>query len=140
MRRALVRVTVAVAALVVAALGWMAWDAPGSLDTAFASRTADAGGVKVTVTPLRLDSRDARFQVSLDNHVVDLAPDVVTEATLSVGPAEWGPARWDGAGAAGHHLAGELVFAARGPLEGAVRLTIGGLSSPATFEWDVEQP
>lgn len=136
MRRTLAGLTLAVAAV---ALAWTLSGTSGDPEDpgAAAPRSADASGVEVTVTPLRLDEEGAVFRVSLDTHTVDLEPDVATGSTLRVGAAEWGPPRWVGESATSHHLAGQLAFTAQGSLGGAMELTIAALPAPATFRWDV---
>jgi hypothetical protein len=135
------RALIAVAVVSAAAVTWtlLRPTAAGEEAVPLPSRTTDAGGVEVAVTPVRVDGDGAVFRLGLDTHTVDLDVDPADNAALVVGATAWGPARWDGDGAGGHHREGELTFPARGPAEGPVRLTIGGLPTPVLFEWDLGQ-
>ena len=97
-------------------------------------RTADAGSVKVAITPTRFDNRGARFAITLDTHSGDLSTDLES-ATLSVDGTAWTGARWNGDGPSGHHRAGSLGFTAGGPARGTARLTISGFSKPVVATW-----
>jgi hypothetical protein len=129
-RRALIA-SLAVAAL---AAGWMLLRADGPAPAGLPARTAEAGGVEVTATPVGIDTAAAVFDLAFDTHTVDLELDPAA-AVLVVGSTRWGPARWDGDAAGGHHRSGRLTFPARGPASGAVQLTIDGLSGPVRFDW-----
>lgn len=136
MRKALIVAGVAAAV----ALGWTLVQATGDGSGPLASQTADAGGVEVEVVPVRLDQDGALFEVALDTHTVDLDAGLSSTTELLVDATPWGPARWQGDPAGGHHREGRLVFDAQGPATGAVQLTIDGLPSPVIFVWDLEQP
>jgi hypothetical protein len=123
------------AAAAVAFAWWLvrpAADPPGELT----AQVEDVGGVEVAVTPVRLDDETALFEVAFSTHTVDLAVGA-DEMELVVGPVPWGPARWDGDPAGGHHRSGQLSFPARGPATGSAVLSIGGLPEPVTFEWSL---
>jgi hypothetical protein len=130
MRRALI------AALAVAALagGWVFLRADGPAPASLPSKTAEAGGIEVSATPLGIDTAGAVFEIAFNTHTVDLDLDPA-DAVLVVGSARWGPARWDGDPAGGHHRSGRLTFPASGPASGAVRLTIDGLPQTVNFDW-----
>lgn len=140
MRRRLIPIAIAVvviAAIVIAVVATRD-DGGGADDTAsspFATRTAEAGEVTVEATLGRLDDGGAAAQLVFDTHSVELDLDVAAGATLTVGGTAWPTQGWDGDGAGGHHREGELRFAAAGPVDGDVTLTITGLSEPVTFRW-----
>jgi hypothetical protein len=126
------------AAILVALAVWLlgpAAEDPGRLVT----QTADAGGVDVTVTPVRLDDDSALFEVAFDTHTVELTVEAADTA-LFVGSVRWGQATWDGDPAEGHHRSGRLFFPAQGPAAGPAVLSIGGLPQPVTFEWSLGPP
>ena len=99
------------------------------------ARTVSAGGVEVTITPIRIDSTGAVFEVAFDTHSGDLALDVAKASELQVDGTAWGEASWSGDSPGGHHRKGELRFAAGGPAQGDVRLSIGGLPGRAEATW-----
>jgi hypothetical protein len=134
-RGALIGLGAAVAVVLAWWLPRPAADGPGAL----AAQVADAGGVEVTVTPVRLDDEDALFEVAFSTHTVDLAVEA-SDTELVVGPVRWGPARWDGDPAGGHHRSGQLSFPAQGPAVGPAVLSIGGLPEPVTFQWSLGDP
>jgi hypothetical protein len=126
---------IAAVAVALVALGWWLLRPAVAGPDALAAQTADAGGVEVTVTPVRLDGETALFYVSFNTHTVEL--DIEPhDIGLLVGSVGWGPARWDGDPAGGHHRSGRLSFPAQGPVGGPVQLSIGGLPAPLTFEWN----
>ena len=116
-----------------------AWDVTGSDGPAAAgalpSRSAKAGPVEVTVTPTRVDSTGATFEVVLDNHEVDLTMDLAGGATLTVGSTAWGAASWSGDGPGGHHRKGTLSFPASGLRGDRLVLTLSGLPEPVELQW-----
>jgi hypothetical protein len=126
------------AAVAVALAWWVLRPAADGLD-ALAAQSADAGGVEVTVTPMQLDDDTARFEVAFDTHTVDLTVNA-EDTVLLVGSVRWGPPRWDGDPAGGHHRSGRLSFPAQGPAVGPAVLSIGGLPAPVSFEWNLGQP
>jgi hypothetical protein len=130
MRRALIT------ALTVVALagGWVLLRGDGPAPAGLPARTAEAGGIEVTATPVAIGTAEAVFEIAFNTHTVDLDLDPTT-ALLLVGMTPWGPASWDGDPAGGHHRSGRLTFPARGPSSGAVQLTIDGLTGPVVFDW-----
>ena len=100
-----------------------------------AARSVNAGGVDITITPVRVDSTGAVFEVAFDTHSGDLTLDVAGVSELRVDGTTWGEASWSGDSPGGHHRKGELRFRAGGPALGDVRLSIGGLPGPAEARW-----
>jgi rhodanese-related sulfurtransferase len=106
-------------------------------------RTASAGGIAVTVTPLNLSNfADAtiEFELVMDTHAGDLAFDLTTIATLKgERQGEVAPTGWSG-GRGGHHLSGKLTFPA-GTLrkEDRIILTLKGVGGARelVFEWEI---
>lgn len=112
-------------------------------------RVREAGGVRVTVTPLDLAAggETLAFEVALDTHTGDLAFDLADRAFLRTDQGQEVKAlAWDG-GQGGHHLRGRLSFPARDPsgrplLREGVRVLelilrdIGG-SPELRFRWEV---
>lgn len=126
----------AAVAVTLVALGWWLLRPAVAGPDALAAQTADAGGVEVTVTPVRLDGETALFAVVFDTHTVELRMEAA-DSDLRVGSVRWGPARWDGDPAGGHHRSGLLSFPAQGPVTGLAVLSIGGLPAPVSFEWSL---
>jgi hypothetical protein len=87
------------------------------------TRTAQIGGVSVSVTPLNLAERDAAttdFKIVMDTHSDALPSNMLASAVL-IGQAgkESQPLTWSG-GRGGHHLSGKLSFPATGREEGGI--------------------
>lgn len=101
-------------------------------------RTVDAGGVLVTIDPVRLDADGGEFEVSLDTHEGDLGINLARAARLEVSGNVWEEASWSGDPPGGHHREGVLRFSAVGPAAGDVRLTIEGLPGPVVATWTVD--
>jgi hypothetical protein len=99
------------------------------------ARNVSAGGVEVTITPVRIDSTGAVFEVAFDTHSGDLAFDIARASELEVDGTAWGEASWSGDSPGGHHRKGELRFRASGPAQGDVRLSIGGLPGSVEATW-----
>lgn len=79
------------------------------------TRTAEAGGVTVQVTPLNLNDPAAetlRFAVVMDTHSVDLGVDLAQLATLQAGVNEVKALEWQAPPGGGHHVSGALSFPA----------------------------
>ena len=100
-------------------------------------RTVEAGAVKVTIVPTKLDASGATFAITLDTHSVDLSMDLAAAAVLDVGGVGWTVEGWTGAEPGGHHREGELRFTASGSVTGTARLTISGLPGPVEATWNV---
>lgn len=107
----------------------------GPAGSGLTARTISAGGVEVTITPIRIDSTGAVFEVAFDTHSGDLALDVAKASELQVDGTAWGEASWSGDSPGGHHRKGELRFPASGPAQGDVRLSIGGLPGSVEARW-----
>lgn len=103
----------------------------------FATRTASAGPVEVSVTPRAVSAGGARFAVELDNHEVDLTGDYAGTSSLTIDGKRWANARWSGDGPGGHHRSGTLSFDAAGPASGPMELQLGGLPTSVTLRWSV---
>lgn len=99
------------------------------------ARNVSAGGVEVTITPVRIDSTGAVFEVAFDTHSGDLALDIARASELQVDGTAWGEASWSGDSPGGHHRKGELRFRASGPAQGDVRLRIRGLPGSVEATW-----
>lgn len=121
------------AALVLSACG----GDDGTGGAGLAARTATAGSVEVTITPIRLDANGAAFTVAFDTHSGALDLDVAAHARLTVAGTDWGDPTWTGGGPGGHHRAGTLRFAAAGAARGAARLAIDGLDQPVAATWSL---
>lgn len=138
-RRTLAVVAViVVVALAVVALAAVAWWPPRPDDTTasgFTERTAQAGAVEVTMTPITLDASGAVFQLTLDTHTVPLDLDMATAAQLRVNDRVTDGAGWDGQGPGGHHREGTLRFSAPVPAGASVELRITGLPTDAIASW-----
>jgi hypothetical protein len=116
--------------------------AAGAEDRAVASltKTAQVGGVYVSVTPLNLTERGSAtidFTVALETHSGSL-PDVLNSASLiRQGGGETQPLTWSG-GKGGHHLSGKLSFpgAGRGK-DGVITMVLKRLDGrgDARLEW-----
>jgi hypothetical protein len=106
-------------------------------------KTAEVGGVTVSVTPLNLTASGSAtldFQITMDTHAGALPSDMLKVAKL-VGEkgAETLPLAWSG-GRGGHHLSGRLSFPAVGSeSEGAFTLFLKGVGgrNDMRFEWKV---
>ncbi len=86
-------------------------------DGANLTRIHESNGVRVSVTPLNLEtpSDTLEFEVALDTHTKDLDFDLAALAFLRTDQGEEVRAlAWDG-GRGGHHLRGRLSFPSRGP-------------------------
>lgn len=140
MRRSVI-VAVLVVLVVAVAAGWLV-NRDGDGGTAapavagLESKQVDAGPVTVEITPVQFDADGAAFSVVFDNHVQDLEMDLPAEAELAVDGVVWPAREWSGDPPGGHHREGELTFDHGGPANGAVRLTIGGLSDPVVVMWE----
>jgi hypothetical protein len=106
-------------------------------------KTAEIGGVTVSVTPLNLAERGPTtidFQIVVDTHAGALPSNISAIAKL-VGEkgAETPPFAWSG-GSGGHHLSGRLSFPAAGSEEkGVLTLVLKSVDgrNDMRFEWNV---
>ena len=106
-------------------------------------KTAEIGGVSMSVTPLNLAEREATtidFQIAMDTHSGALPSDMLASARLvEEGGAEIAPLAWSG-GKGGHHLSGRLSFPAAGSEKLAVLTLVlrsAGGRNDARFEWSI---
>ena len=93
----------------------------------------DRGDVIVVVTPIILKQRqEAKFDVALDTHSVELSYDLLTVSSLNDDKGNsLKPLSWSG-GTGGHHLKGQLVFPPLSAKAKSVKLVIAGISG---FDW-----
>jgi len=99
----------------------------------------DQASVTVTVTPiiLSVESEEWKFDVVMDTHSVELDQDMTKVAILTDDSGkEYGPVRWEGAPAGGHHREGILFFVPITPYPQHLKLNIkdvGGVQR--LFSW-----
>lgn len=101
------------------------------------SQTKSMGAVEVEVTPKTIESgKDIVFQISLNTHSVELDYDYTKIATLADEQGNtYKTTTWTG-GNSGHHLEGELVFAALSQSPKELTLTLEGIDNKSeTFIW-----
>jgi hypothetical protein len=98
-------------------------------------RKISVGSVEMTITPRRIDSTGARFDISLDKHADALDVDLAASAMLTVGDRTWGDPHWSGQQAGSDHRTGTLRFVANGDPAGSVRLLLGAPPTVAIIEW-----
>jgi ABC-type glycerol-3-phosphate transport system substrate-binding protein len=118
---------VAVATLAAACSGSGASEA-----AAGAPRTARAGAVEVTATPLETGD-GARFRLVFETHTVELDFDPLEVVALETAGGTVAAAGWDGPGPGGHHRDGVLSFATDEPLEDLVLRV--RLDETVTLDW-----
>ena len=103
------------------------------------SKIDDQASVTVTVTPiiLSVESEEWKFDVVMDTHSVELDQDMTKVAILTDDSGkEYGPVRWEGALAGGHHREGILFFVPITPYPQHLKLNIkdvGGVQR--LFSW-----
>ena len=106
------------------------------------SKTDDQASVTVTVTPtlLSAESREWKFDVIMDTHSVELDQDMTKVAILTDDSGkEYGPVRWEGAPAGGHHREGVLIFSPITLTPKSVELKITGVADTLrTFNWQLK--
>jgi len=104
------------------------------------SKIDDQASVTITVTPsdLSLESNEWKFDVVMDTHSVELDQDMTRVAILTDDSGkEYGPVRWEGVPAGGHHREGVLVFGQMTAASKTIELkikNIGGVSE-RSFKW-----
>jgi hypothetical protein len=102
------------------------------------AQTQTVGGVKVTVTPFRIDSTGALFDVGLlASSGVTVSVDVARDMHLSVGGRDWGKASWTGSSPGAQNVMGQVSFDAGGPATGSAVVLIDGLAHPVTMTWQL---
>lgn len=127
--------------------------AQGTVDPAIAAlmRSAEAGGVTITVLPLNLSDPAAStldFRVKVDTHTVALDQNLGSLSVLRASSGAWAPAlQWNGP-TGGHHVEGTLSFpradkagTALAMPGGTLTLSIrdfGGIAD-RSFTWDLGQ-
>ena len=106
------------------------------------SRTNDAGGVRVVVTP-RAHTATATtwaFDVALDTHTKPLTEDLAAASSLVDDQGRTIPAQsWSGDAPGGHHRKGVLQFLAPSTNPGAFEVRVKGIGGVdmRTFRWDL---
>src|SRR3989339_1207362 len=107
------------------------------------SKIDEQASVTVTVTPsdLSLKSNEWKFDVVMDTHSVELDQDMTKVAILTDDSGkEYGPVRWEGAPAGGHHREGVLVFSPITSTPKSVELKITGIADTVrTFNWQLSK-
>lgn len=109
--------------------------------TSLATRSSDAGGVRVTVKPKSIAAGSAwEFDVTLDTHTKPLDDDL-TKATvlLDGGKRAYAPLAWQGDAPGGHHRKGILRFPAPAGEAKSFEIQIDGVGGPGkrSFQWTV---
>jgi len=97
------------------------------------------GAVEVEITPLSVASgKDVIMELSLNTHSVELNYDYTQIATLTDDRGNsYTPTKWTG-GKSGHHLKGNLVFAALAQNQEELTLTLDGVDNKVeTFTWQL---
>lgn len=100
-------------------------------------QTDEQGEVTVEVTPLLLQAgKDAKFEVVLDTHSVELSYNLMEAASLIDNQGkQYKPISWSG-GSGGHHLSGELVFPSLSNKIKSAQLIIANISGfDRKFTW-----
>jgi hypothetical protein len=126
---------------VVVAVAALAWT-PMVLSQAVSpqTRTSEAAGVTISVSPSKIAGTEWTFKVVMDTHSGALVDDLQQTSVLLVNGAEFRPSQWTAPGG-GHHREGVLVFtgfaAARGVVE--LRIVRPGEPSPRVFRWETLQ-
>lgn len=105
----------------------------------WATKIDDQASVNVMVTPIDLlaQSKEWKFDIDMNTHVVPLEQDMLKVVTLSDDSGKiYQPLRWEGAPAGGHHREGVLVFSSVVPSPKSVELKISGIGGvERSFVW-----
>jgi len=108
----------------------------------FATRSNDAGGVRVVVTPKAIIAKaDWEFTVTMDTHTKPLDDDLTKTAVLvDDGGRKYMPLSWQGDKPGGHHRKGVLRFPPPAEQIKSFELQIQGLGgeSKRTFQWTMK--
>ena len=117
--------------------------APSSAAPTFATRSSDAAGVRVVVTPKTLapEATVWEFEVVMDTHSKTLNENLAETAELVVNTGRrYTPIAWQGDPPGGHHRKGILRFSVAAETPKSVELQINGLGGAGTrtFRWDVK--
>ncbi len=104
-------------------------------------KTDDQGGVTVVVSPLDISSqsKEWKFDISMNTHSVELDQDLVKSTVLVDDEGnEYKPIRWDGP-VGGHHREGTLIFNPVAPIPKSIELKITGIADVMrTFTWQLK--
>lgn len=109
---------------------------------ALATRSNDADGVRVVVTPKAVAAGSAwEFEVVMDTHTKPLSDDLTKAAVLiDDGGRRYLPLAWQGDPPGGHHREGVLRFPAPADQIKAFELQIQivGAASKRLFQWNIK--
>lgn len=138
-RRTIVTLAVSAIAAIVAAPLAVAQSAGGA---GFPTRTSDAGGVRVVITPKAVTAKsDWEFTVTMDTHTKPLDDDLTKTAVLvDDGGRKFMPVSWQGDKPGGHHRKGVLRFPAPSEQIKSFELQIQGLGgeNKRAFQWTMK--
>ncbi|KKR68317.1 MAG: hypothetical protein UU10_C0027G0010 [Parcubacteria group bacterium GW2011_GWF1_40_6] len=106
------------------------------------TKIEEQASVTVVVTPidLSLNSKEWKFDILMDTHLVELDQDM-TKISLLVDDQgkEYKPIRWEGAEAGGHHREGVLIFNEITPTSKSVELKISNIGDVVrSFVWELK--
>ena len=110
----------------------------------FATRSNDAGGVRVDVKPKSIAAGSAwEFEVVMDTHTKPLNDDLTKTAVLvDDGGRKYAPLDWQGDEAGGHHRKGVLRFPAPSEPIKSFELQIQGVGGDSknkrVFKWTMK--
>ncbi|EKD85165.1 MAG: hypothetical protein ACD_38C00074G0008 [uncultured bacterium] len=113
--------------------------APSKIPMTLSSQSDEKGDVAVKVTPISLEpGKQAKFEVVLDTHSVELIYHMVKISSLSDNQGNaLNPVSWSG-GLGGHHLKGELVFPPLKMDAKSIELFISGIDGfDRSFSWNI---
>lgn len=107
------------------------------------TRTSDAAGVRVVVTPKAIDASAKvwEFEIAMDTHIRPLSEDVAAAAVLVDDAGHRSTAvAWQGDPPGGHHRRGVLRFDVPSEKLKAFELQLTGVGGAdiRTFRWEVK--
>ncbi|PIY80924.1 MAG: hypothetical protein COY80_00330 [Candidatus Pacebacteria bacterium CG_4_10_14_0_8_um_filter_42_14] len=108
-------------------------------NSGLSSQTKTMGVVEVAVKPVSVVSgKDVVFELLMNTHSVELNYDYMQIVTLTDEAGNsYKPTKWTG-GNSGHHLEGELVFAALSQNSKELTLTLDGVDNKVeSFSWQL---
>lgn len=103
---------------------------------AYESRSSNANRIRLDVRPVQLEGgQQARFQIRMNTHSVNLGYDLVAVALLEDDQGrKYRPLTWDGSPPGGHHRSGILEFPAIAKDSKVITLYIK-IEPDRIFEW-----